>query len=112
MAVDCLWLLPKPSLSRSETQIRPQKTVGSFCGLWEEAGYPNAALKVGDRLVFHEKKKAEIAASFFTEVFSNNKETDIGLQQRADRVRDRLANYMSTLERVDLPVVLCCFDYR
>lgn len=36
-------------------------------------GYPNTPLLDADRFVFDEKEKTEIAASFFTEIFSNKK---------------------------------------
>lgn len=49
---------------------------------------PATSLKDGDSFIFDDKGKAELAASFFTDAFSNRKETGRRLQTRAYHFRN------------------------
>lgn len=65
----------------------------------------DAPLKEGDRFIFNSKEKAELAASFLEEVFTNNKGTDSSIQVKADRIQERLLGFSGALEQRDFPRV-------
>lgn len=91
----------KKILKQVEIQIRRQETAGSCRVPWGGAA---VVPRTPSRRVFDRKEKAELAASFCTEVFSNRKETDRDLQVKPDIIEDRLGGDQS-LVRENFPVV-------